>query len=127
MGWNKTAPQFYFRSNFSANMGAAAGLRPVVSSWRNNEARSVFQLGNQRTDSYRFLELTLTRTFREKYPWLLSYARSRARSSPYSIFLRIILCLHGREADRSMGCAQSSHSLGIFAAPARREHCGVFQ
>jgi hypothetical protein len=46
-----------------------------------NGSLSVFQLGNQRSDSYRYLEFTLTRNFRDKYPWLFSYARSSAHSS----------------------------------------------
>jgi hypothetical protein len=82
-GWEQKLPRsFYFRSNFIRKHGRRGWSYDLVSPLAGqNVPLSVFQLGNQRSDSYRYLELTLTRTFRDKYPWLLSYARSSARSS----------------------------------------------
>jgi hypothetical protein len=42
---------------------------------------NTYVLRNSRSDRYYFLEFSLTKTFAEKYPWFLSYARSSATST----------------------------------------------
>ena len=78
VGWEQRLPRsFYLRSNFirkNGRNGWSYQMHPSGSLY-------LFELENLRHDSYRYLEFTLNRTFAGRYPWLLSYARSRARSS----------------------------------------------
>lgn len=41
----------------------------------------LYQLGNQRSDSYNSIELTFRQNFRKEYGWMASYTRSRALSN----------------------------------------------
>jgi hypothetical protein len=80
VGWQqKLIRGFYLDSNFIRKHGRRGWaydlLLPAFPS------RFVYRLGCDRLDSYAYLELGLSRTFRGKYHWLLSYARSSARTS----------------------------------------------
>ena len=83
LGWEQKLPKsFYLRSNFVRKQGRNGWSYDAVPATIGDTfmLRS-FQLGNLRRDSYRYLEFTASRTFKGKYPWLLSYANSSARSS----------------------------------------------
>jgi outer membrane receptor for ferrienterochelin and colicin len=83
LGWEQRLPRdFYFRTSFIRKHGRngwSYDLVPV--SAESPSAVHSFELGNVRRDSFRYLEFTVTRTFAQKYNWLVSYARSSARSS----------------------------------------------
>ncbi len=83
LGWEQKLPRgFYFRTNLIHRRGNSgwtyAEAEPAA---QTDPADRRFVLSGSRRDRYSLAELTLTRTFAEKYPWMLSYARSRARSS----------------------------------------------
>jgi len=78
VGWEQKLPAgFYLRSNFIRKHGRNGWSYQMQALGGFN----LFQLENLRRDSYHYVELTATRSFAGKYPWLLSYARSAARSS----------------------------------------------
>jgi hypothetical protein len=83
VGWEQRLPwSFYLRSNFIRKHGRNGwSYDAIPSAFADDFLLRAFQLGNLRKDNYRYLEFTASRTFKEKYPWLLSYARSSARSS----------------------------------------------
>lgn len=83
LAWQQKMPRdFLLRTEFIRRVGhhgwyydanpQTQGSQPTV---------STFHLNSGRRDSYSYIELSLTRTFRGKYPWLLSYARSVSKSS----------------------------------------------
>jgi Carboxypeptidase regulatory-like domain len=83
VGWEQKLPgSFYLRSNFIRKHGRNGWSYDAGSaSFDDSSPLRAFQLDNLRRDNYRLLEFTATRTFKEKYPWLLSYAYSSARST----------------------------------------------
>ncbi len=83
VGWEQKLPHsFYTRINLIRKRGRLGWAYDIFSSpVAGSELQNLLSLSNMRRDNYRYLELTLTRTFREKYSCLLSYARSSARSS----------------------------------------------
>ncbi len=80
LGWERKLPwEFYLRANYiwkHGRQGWSYDLLPGV-----DPAVNVYQLEGIRRDRNSYVELTLTRRFKGKYDWLLSYARSSARSS----------------------------------------------
>jgi len=83
VGWEQKLPRaFYFRTNFIRKHGRHAWAYDLFPSTQADGTEQYFYvLGNWRRDNYRYVEFTLSRTFLGKYPWLLSYAYSGARSS----------------------------------------------
>ncbi len=53
----------------------------VFNGIRNPAFDAIFNLSGDRSDRYSGVEITLRRPFRQKYEWMLSYTRSRARSN----------------------------------------------
>jgi hypothetical protein len=47
----------------------------------NPEFDAIYRLSSQRRDRYNALEITLRQPIRQKYEWMFSYSRSRARSN----------------------------------------------
>jgi hypothetical protein len=83
LGWEqKVTRGFYLRSNLVRKQG----WNGWAYNWNPPPEASptpwtLYRLDSSRRDRYWYLELTVSRTFWNKYPWLLSYARSRTRSS----------------------------------------------
>ena len=83
LGWEQKLPKaFYIRANMIQRHGrrgwAYQFLAPAPAA---SAPESIYQLGSGRNERYSYLEFTLTRTLWKSYNWLMSYARSRARSS----------------------------------------------
>jgi hypothetical protein len=82
LGWQQKIPRgFYVETNFVRRMGREGWAYNLLPSAEDLPWQHVYQLGSTRRDSYTYLDVALSHTFGGKYPWLLSYARSRARSS----------------------------------------------
>jgi hypothetical protein len=75
LGWQqKLSHGFYLDTNFmrkNGRRGWAYDLLPLHPS-----SQFVYQLSSKRLDSYTYVEVGLSRTFKGKYPWLFSYAHS---------------------------------------------------
>lgn len=79
LGWEQKLPRsFYLRTNYTWKHGRHGWCYELAP---DSTGDSVYQLASARRERYSYLELTLTRRFKEKYSWLLSYTRSSARSS----------------------------------------------
>ncbi len=79
LGWEQKLPRdYYFRTNYIWRHGRHGWTYDLVSDSPNE---TVYQLESSKRDRSYFLEFTLTKRFKDKYPWMLSYARSSARSS----------------------------------------------
>jgi hypothetical protein len=82
LGWQQKIPQgFYVETNFVRRTGREGWAYNLLPSEEASPWQYVYQLGSTRRDSYSYLDVAISRTFRGKYPWLLSYARSSSRSS----------------------------------------------
>jgi len=82
LGWQqKILRGFYVETNFVRRTGREGWAYNLLPSAEESPWQYVYQLGSTRRDSYSYLDVALSRTFRGKYPWLVSYARSSARSS----------------------------------------------
>lgn len=80
VGWQqKLGHQFYLDTNFMRKNGRRGWAFQLISP--ESLADFVYVLRSNRTDSYSHVEIGLSSTFKGKYPWLLSYARSRSRAS----------------------------------------------
>ncbi|MBZ5496721.1 MAG: TonB-dependent receptor [Acidobacteriia bacterium] len=81
-GWQqKLGRGFYLDTNFirkNGRHGWAYDLGPSIPSL---PTQYVYYLGSARRDSYSYVEIELSRTFKGKYPWLLSYARASTRTT----------------------------------------------
>jgi hypothetical protein len=83
LGWQQKIPRsFYLRTEFIRKTGQHGwSYDPYPSAPGENPPVNTYLLSSSGRDTYYNIEWTLTRTFRDKYPWLLSYARSQARST----------------------------------------------
>lgn len=83
IGWEQRLPRsFYARVNFVRKVGRQGWAYDLLtSSGEESVPVNLYRLDTLRRDRYRYLEMTVTRTFRDRYPWLLSYALSKAHSS----------------------------------------------
>jgi hypothetical protein len=82
LGWEqKLGRGFYLKTNFIRKHGYRGWAYDLLPQSVPAPAPDIYRLENTRRDSYFYAELALSRTFKGKYPWLLSYARSRARAS----------------------------------------------
>ncbi len=87
LSWQqKIGDGFYVQGNFirkNGRNGWAYDLNPMTVTF---PGQFLYQLGSARTDGYSYFEAELSRTFRGKYPWFLSYARSGAHASEVVTF-----------------------------------------
>jgi hypothetical protein len=83
LGWQQKIPHsFYLRTEFIRKTGQHGwSYDPYPSAPGENPPVNTYLLSSSARDTYYSTEWTLTRTFRDKYPWLFSYARSQARST----------------------------------------------
>jgi hypothetical protein len=81
LSWEQSLPAaFLLRTHFVRKIGRNGWSYDLASEYGLSQS-ALFLLNNSRRDRYSYLEWTLSRTFAGKYPWLMSYARSSARSS----------------------------------------------
>jgi hypothetical protein len=66
------------RTNYTWKRGYHGWAFDLVN---DSATEKVYQLTSARRDQYSYAEFTLTRRLHDKYPWLISYARSSARTS----------------------------------------------
>jgi hypothetical protein len=79
LGWEQKLPRsFYLRTDYIWKRGRFGW---VYSPLPDSGTQEVYQLTSDRRNQYSYVEFTLTRRFQDKYPWLLSFARSSSRSS----------------------------------------------
>lgn len=79
LGWEQKLPKnFYLRTNYIWKHGRHVWCYDLAA---ESAAENVYRLASTRRNRYSYIEFTLTRRFKEKYPWFLSYVRSSARSS----------------------------------------------
>jgi len=80
LGWEQKLPRaFYLRTNFMRKRSPHNwAFEPAVSS---QGPGGILELTDRRINTYNYLEFSLTRTFSDRYPWSLSYARSSNRSN----------------------------------------------
>lgn len=82
LGWQqKLARGFYLETNFIRKNGRHNWAYDLMSPSLLAPATYVYRLGSARRDSYTYVEAGVSRTFKGKYPWLISYARSGARTT----------------------------------------------
>jgi hypothetical protein len=82
VGWQqKVAHGFYVQSNFVRKNGRSGWAYDLGPPTASVPGQFTYRLASTRTDSYSYAEVELSRTFRGKYPWMISYARSDARAS----------------------------------------------
>ncbi len=83
LGWEQKLPaSIYFASSFIRKHGRNGWAYQIVETGEIGGPRSMtLALGNERRDSYYYLEFTARRNFKEKYYCMASYARSSARST----------------------------------------------
>jgi hypothetical protein len=82
LGWQqKLRHGFYLDSNFMRKNGRRVWAYDLTSPFGLPTSQFDYRLGSNLRNSYTFVELRLSRTFKGKYPWLLSYARSSSRST----------------------------------------------
>lgn len=83
--WNAAVDHRFGRNLFVRVEGirrrGVNGLTYVGSSGLSSATDSVFRLLNARDDFYDALQVTMRQNFRKEYGWMVSYTRSRARSS----------------------------------------------
>jgi len=83
LGWEQQLPKsFYFRSNFIRRHGYRGWSYELDSSSPDGSGQvRILRLRSSKKDNYSYLEFSVRRIFQEKYEWMLSYARSSARST----------------------------------------------
>jgi hypothetical protein len=85
LGWEQKLPRsFYLRTTFMAKEGYQGwSYNPVVPPGMppSEYSGGTLALRSARRDKYRYGEITVTKSFLGRYPWLVSYARSSARSN----------------------------------------------
>jgi hypothetical protein len=82
LGWQqKLVRGFYLDANFMRKNGRRGWAYDLLPSTTVPRTQYIYQLQSQRQDSYTYVEVGLSRTFKGKYPWLLSYAHSSARTT----------------------------------------------
>jgi hypothetical protein len=82
LGYEQKLPaDFYLRSSFVRKHGRNGWSYDPTHQIVDGQELNTYELRNSRHDRYYYLEFSLSRTFREKYPWFFSYARSRATST----------------------------------------------
>jgi hypothetical protein len=83
LGWQQKMPHsFYLRTEFNRKTGQHIwSYDSYPPSPDDNAQLTTYRLTSSGREEYTYLELTLTRSFKERYPWMISYARSSARSS----------------------------------------------
>jgi len=82
LGYEKKLPaDFYLRSSFIRKHGRNGWGYDPVPQKPEGQLLNTYELRNSRSDRYYFLEFSLTKTFGEKHPWFVSYARSSATST----------------------------------------------
>jgi hypothetical protein len=75
LGWQqKLGHGFYLDTNFMRKNGRRGWAYDLLTSQPSSQF--VYQLSSKRLDSYTYVEVGLSRTFKGKYPWLFSYAHS---------------------------------------------------
>ncbi len=82
LGWQqKLIRNFYLDTNFMRKNGRRGWAYDLLPSTSLPRTEFTYQLHSRRQDSYTYVELGISRTFKGKYPWLLSYAHSSARTT----------------------------------------------
>jgi hypothetical protein len=82
LGWQqKLGRGFYLETNFIRKNGRHGWVCDLTDPSDLSPAHYVYRLGSTRRDSYSYAEAQFSRTFKGKYPWLLSYARSSAHAT----------------------------------------------
>lgn len=82
LGWQqKLGRGFYLETNFIRKNGRHGWTYDLAIPSDVSPLQYVYRLGSTRRDSYSYAEVGLSRTFKGKYPWLLSYARSSAHAT----------------------------------------------
>ncbi len=82
LGWQqKLSHGFYLETNFIRKNGRHNWAYNLVPPSPATPSTYVYQLRDTRRDSYSYVEVGVSRTFKGKYPWLLSYARSGAHTT----------------------------------------------
>jgi hypothetical protein len=82
LGWEQGLGRgFYLETNFIRKNGRHGWASDLTDPSEVPQAPYVYHLGSTRRDSYSYAEARLSRTFKGKYPWLLSYARSSAHAT----------------------------------------------
>lgn len=80
LGWEQKLPKsFYLHTNFMRKRAPHGWVFDPISSLPGSP--NILELSDRRINTYNYLECTVTRTFSERYPWFLSYARSSNRSN----------------------------------------------
>lgn len=82
VGWQQKLPHgFYLDTNFMRKNGRLGWAYDLTPAEFNPSTLFMFRLESRRQDSYTYVQAGLTRTFKDKYPWLLSYSHSSARTT----------------------------------------------
>ncbi len=83
LGWQQKVPySFYLRTEFIRKTGRDGwSYDPDPLASPDPSQLNVYRLTSSRRDRYTGLECSLTRSFKDRYSWMLSYTRSSARSS----------------------------------------------
>ncbi len=83
LGWEQQLPRsFYLRSNFIRRHGYRGWFfAPLQVSSASDGSAAVLELRSEKKESYGCLEISLFRSFLNKYDWLLAYTRSSARTT----------------------------------------------
>jgi len=83
LGWQQKVPRsFYLRTEFIRKTGRHGwSYAPDPQVPPDSAQDNVYRLTSSGRDSYSSLELTLTRVFKDRYSWLMSYARSSSTST----------------------------------------------
>jgi len=83
VGWQQKMPRaFYFRTEFIRKTGRHGwSYAPYLPVPGDSLPVNIYLLSSSSRETYYSMEFALNRTFREKYPWFISYSRSQARSS----------------------------------------------
>ncbi len=80
LGWEQKLPRsFYLHTNFIQKRSLHGWVFDPVTP--TAASSSILELRDRRVTTYKYLEFTVNRTFAERYPWSLSYARSSNRSN----------------------------------------------
>ena len=105
---------FYLRTNYIWKHGRHGWSYDLES---ESGTENTYRLASSRRDRYSYLELSLTRRFKQKYSWLVSYARSSARSSAVIDF-SLDNPMIGRQGSGRMGWDAPNRFISWAAFPA---------
>jgi hypothetical protein len=82
VSWEQKLPRsFYLRATYNRKYGRNGWSYDLENYTGLGRTDNVFLLNNRRRDRFNSAEFTVSRTFAQRFNWLLSYVRSSARSS----------------------------------------------